>query len=236
MRARRAHGGLPLGVERGLDAVLDRVLALQRPVITGYVDRWRTRPGATPATVIRAIERRYQSAVSAIGAASGGVAAVPGVGTAAALATGLAEIGAFVEATALYTLSTAEVYGISTEDREVRRALVLAVLLGEAGMAAIEAEGVASAHWAPVLTHGVNRELIGRLNQSLMRHFGTRFGARQGALFLGRALPLGIGVGVGVAGNLALARAAIKSVRRAFGPAPVAFKPRPLGDGPGRAT
>lgn len=195
-------------------------------MITAYVDRWRTNPRATPAAVAHKLERRYMAAVSAIGAASGGVAAVPGVGTAAALATGLAEVAGFVEATALYTLATAEVHGIRTDDPEVRRALVLAVLLGEAGMAAIEAEGVAAAHWGPVLTHGVNRELIGRLNNTLMRHLGARFGVRQGALFLGRALPLGIGVGVGAAGNLALARGAIKSVRRAFGRPPAQFPVR----------
>jgi hypothetical protein len=225
MASIRARGKLPSGVERGLDAVLDRVLAIQQPVILAYVNRWRSVPGATPASVVAALERRYQAAVSAIGAASGGAAALPGVGTGAALATGLAEIAAFVEASALYTLATAEVYGISTHDPEVRRALVLAVLLGETGMAAIEAEGVATAHWAPVLTKGVNRELIGRVNKTMMRHFGARFGARQGALLLGRALPFGIGVGVGVAGNLALARAAIKSVRRAFGRPPVHFGP-----------
>ena len=119
----------PPGVERGLDAVLDRALALAAP---GDPRLRRSVASATrgrrPASAVRAIERRYQAAVSAIGAASGGAAAVPGVGTAAALATGLAEIAAFVEATALYTLATAEVYGISTDDPEVRRALVLAVL------------------------------------------------------------------------------------------------------------
>ena len=207
--------------------MLDRVLAIQRPVILAYVERCSRDLAATPRSVARTLELRYQAGVSAIGAASGGAAALPGVGTGAALATGLAEIAAFVEATALYTLATAEVHGISTHDPEVRRALVLAVLLGEAGMAAIEAEGVASAHWAPVLTKGVNRDLIGRVNSTLMRHFGARFGARQGALLLGRALPFGIGVGVGVAGNLALARAAIKSVRRAFGPPPAQFGRRP---------
>ena len=224
MRARRR--ALPPGVERGLDALLDRALAVQGPVITAYVDRYRSRPRANPASVARKLEHRYMAAVSAIGAASGGVAAVPGVGTAAALASGLAEVAGFVEATALYALATAEVHGIRTDDPEVRRALVLAVLLGETGMAALEAEGVAVAHWGPVLTHGVNRELIGRLNNTLMRHLGARFGVRQGALFLGRALPLGVGVGIGAAGNFALARGAIKSVRRAFGRPPDQFPTR----------
>jgi hypothetical protein len=72
----------------------------------------------------------------------------------------------------------------------------------------------------------VNRELIGRLNKSMMKHLGARFGVRQGALFLGRALPFGVGAGVGAIGNLALSRAAIKSVRRAFGHPPAEFHKR----------
>src|ERR1700722_14662624 len=136
MASIRARRSLPAGVERGLDSVLDRVLAIQRPVIVAYVERCRRDPATTPRSVVRTLELRYQAGVSAIGAAPGGAAAVPGVGTGAAIATGLAEIAAFVEATALYTLATAEVYGIATDDPEVRRALVLAVLLGEARMAA----------------------------------------------------------------------------------------------------
>jgi hypothetical protein len=54
----------------------------------------------------------------------------------------------------------------------------------------------------------------------------TRFGARQGALLFGRALPLGIGAGIGAVGNAALARVAITSARRAFGPPPREFPPR----------
>jgi hypothetical protein len=223
MASIRARRELPAGVERGLDAVLDRVLAIQRPVIVAYVDRWRGRPGSSPAGVLHSIEHRYQAAVTAIGGAAGGVAAVPGVGTAAAIASGVAEVAAFVEATALYALASAEVHGIDTNDIEVRRAIVLAVLLGEAGMAEIEAAGVAVAHWAPVLSRGVNRDLVSHVNTRLMKHFATRFGARQGALALGRALPFGVGAAIGAAGNLALARAAIKSVRRAFGRPPAHF-------------
>jgi hypothetical protein len=171
------------------------------------------------------LERRYQAAVTAVGGAAGGAAAVPGVGTAASVASAVAEIAAFVEATALYALATAEVYGISTEDPEVRRALVLAVLLGDAGMAEIEAAGVASRHWVPVLSRGVNRDLVSSVNGRLMTRFATHFGTRQGALVVGRALPFGVGAGIGAAGNLALSRAAIKSVRRAFGRPPDAFGP-----------
>jgi hypothetical protein len=216
---------LPAGVERGLDAALDRALAIQQNAIVSYVDRLRTRPGATPASVISGLERRYLTAVTAIGAASGGVAAVPGVGTAAALATGAAEIVAFVETSALFALSLAEVHSIRFDDPEVRRALVLAVLLGEAGAASIEAAGVIGSKWAPVLARGVNREGIARVNKTLMTHFATRFGARQGALALGRALPFGVGAGIGAVGNAALARATIRTTRRAFPRPPADFGP-----------
>jgi hypothetical protein len=54
----------------------------------------------------------------------------------------------------------------------------------------------------------------------------TRFGSRQGALLLGRALPLGIGAGIGAAGNAALARLSIRASRRIFGPPPSTFGPR----------
>src|SRR5204862_307416 len=53
-----------------------------------------------------------------------------------------------------------------------------------------------------------------------------RFGAKQGALLVGRALPLGLGAMIGAGGNAALARAAIATGRKAFGPAPAKFPPR----------
>jgi hypothetical protein len=217
---------LPPGVEKGLDAALDKALAVQQSAIISYVDRLRAKPGATPASVVRALERRYLTALTAIGAASGGVAAVPGVGTVAALASGVAEIAAFVEATAVFALGVSEVYGYRVEDPDARRALVLAVLLGEAGAASIEAAGVAGSKWGPVLAHGVNREAVTRVNKRLMKHFTVRFGAGQGALMFGRALPFGIGAGIGAAGNIALGRSAIKTVRQAFPRPPAHFGPR----------
>ena len=83
------------------------------------------------------LERRYLAAVVGTGAASGGAAALPGIGTAASVATGAAEIAAFVSTTALYVLALAEVYGVPTDDPQFRRALVLTVLLGELGEAAL---------------------------------------------------------------------------------------------------
>jgi hypothetical protein len=217
---------VPASMERALDAALDRAVGMQRGVVTSYGDRLRTRPGATPESVIRDLERRYLGLVTVIGAASGGVAAVPGVGTAASVGAGVAEVAAFVEATALFTLAVAEVHRLRFDDPDARRALILGVVLGDVGGTAIEAASIAGAQWAPLLSRSVNRESIGHLNQALLRRLVTRYGTRQGALVLGRALPFGIGAGIGAVGNAALGRASVRAARRAFGPAPATFGPR----------
>jgi hypothetical protein len=226
--AQRTRRAVPPGLEKALDAALDKALAVQRPVVLTYLDRMRRhRPERTPAQLVRMLERRYLGAVVSIGGASGAAAAVPGTGTVASLATGAAEVAGFVSASAMYVLALAELHGIPVSDPDVRRALVVAVLLGESGQAAVEvAAASTTAHWAELLSRPTARDKLGGLNTRLGRMLLTRFAARQGALTLGRALPLGIGAGIGAAGNAALARNAIGAARRAFGPPPAQFPPR----------
>jgi len=214
-------------VDAALDAALDRALAIQQPVVQGYLDRLRRQdPQLSPAELVRRLERRYLLGVSGIGGASGAAAAVPGTGTAASLASGAAEIGAFVGATALYVLALAEVYGLPVADPDVRRALVLSILVGEGGAAAVDGAGMRAPHWAQVLTRSTSGDRLAGLNGRLGRLLLRRVGARQGALLIGRALPMGVGAAVGAGGNAALARAAIATARRAFGPPPPVLPPR----------
>jgi hypothetical protein len=217
---------VPAGVERALDAALDKALAIQRPVVLAYLDRVRHKhPEMSPAQVVRQLERGYTAAVVGIGGASGAAAAVPGVGTAATIASGAAEITAFVSATAMYVLALAELHGIPVSDPEVRRALVVSVLVGEGGIAAIEGAAATEAHWAHVLTRATPHDKITVVNGYLSRLLLRRLGTRQGALLVGRALPLGIGAAIGAGGNAAIARAAVGAARKAFGPAPRRFPP-----------
>jgi len=230
---RRRRLPVPRPVERGLDAALDTALTIQRPVVLAYLDRVQRRhPGRTPADVVRQLERGYLTAVIGIGGASGAAAAVPGVGTAAALATGAAEITAFVTASAMFVLALAELHGLPVSDPEVRRALVLSVLVGEEGTVVALQNGAArTPRWAEVLARPAGpgkdgKERIGGINAHLAKLLLHRMGTRQGALLFGRALPLGIGAAVGAGGNAALARGAIAAARRAFGPPPDRFPPR----------
>ena len=63
------------------------------------------------------------------------------------------------------------------------------------------AAGVQAPHWAQVIGRTASRDKIAGINSRLAHLLVTRFGARQGALLVGRALPLGIGAGIGAAGN-----------------------------------
>jgi hypothetical protein len=218
---------VPAGVERALDLALDKALAIQRPAVQSYLNRVRRRhPDLTPAQLVRQLERRYVAAVAGIGGASGAAAAMPGVGTAATVASGAAEVTAFVSTSALYVLALAELHGVPVSDPEVRRALVVSVLVGEGGIAAVQGAAATDAHWAHVLARATPRDKIAALNSYLGRLLLRRLGTRQGALLAGRALPLGVGAAIGAGGNAALARGAIAAARRAFGPAPRRFPPR----------
>jgi hypothetical protein len=228
---------VPPAAERALDRALDRALAIQRPVVQAYLARLRrTSPGMTPAQTVRQLERRYLTTVVGIGGASGAAAAVPGVGTAATIASGAAEVTAFVSASTLFVLALAELYGIPMSDPEVRRALVLAVLVGESGVAAVEGAASVEGHWAQVLARSTSREKIAGVNGYLGRMLLRRLGTRQGALLVGRALPLGIGAAIGAGGNAALARSAISAARKAFGPPPKEFAPRVVDVAPARVA
>ncbi len=218
---------VPKVVEHSLDAALDRGLAIQRPVVVSYLARVRRRnPDAEPGEVVGQLERRYLAAVIGTGAASGGAAALPGVGTGTSLATGAAEIAAFISTTAMYVLALAEVYDVPVDDPQVRRALVLTVLLGDIGEAALAGGEIEAKHWARVLGRTASKDTTKALNSRLTHLLVTRFGARQGALVAGRALPFGIGAGVGAVGNAALGRSVVRAARRAFGAPPISFPRR----------
>jgi hypothetical protein len=215
-----------------LDAALDRALTIQRPVVLAYLDRVRRRPGLTPGEVVQQLERSYLAAAVAIGGASGAAAAAPGVGTAAAVAAGAAEITAFVSATAMYVLALAELHALPVSDPEVRRALVMSVLVGETGVPALAGAAGSEARWAMIIARSTPRDRITGLNAHLSRLLIRRVGPRQGILLFGRALPLGIGAAIGAGGNAALARTAIAVARKAFGPPPASFPPRVIDVGP----
>src|SRR6516165_5130250 len=131
-------GGRPKASTRALAQVIERSSRIQGPAAEAYVARLRrSHPAASPAEIVTKLEKRFVSVVTAGGAAVGAAATLPGIGTLAALSAAAGETAVFLEATALYVLALASVHGIPLVHRERRRALVLAVLVGEDSRTAV---------------------------------------------------------------------------------------------------
>lgn len=209
---------------------LDRVLAIQRPLVLAHIRSIRLRhPHATPAEIVRILERRYLAAVTTGGAAVGATAVVPGIGTGVTLALSGVETVGFVESTALFAQSVAEVHGIAVSNPDRARALVMTLMLGKEGVALVgqlagQASGrggTRSSYWGELVTKSLPRAAVGPLVDRLKSMFVRQFATRGGASFLGKALPFGVGAAIGGAGNHILGRRVLTTSHLAFGAAPV---------------
>ncbi|MFY1587845.1 hypothetical protein ACN267_25450 [Micromonospora sp. WMMD734] len=220
------------GGQRVLD-LLDKAITLQSPLVRKNIARARQRnPEATPAEVIRNLERMYVSALTGTGAAVGGAAAAPGVGTGVALALSGGEFLSSLQLSALFALSIAEVHGVPIDEVERRRTIVMGIMLGGSGSATITkmAERTGQ-HWGRLIVGQVPGETLRQINKVLGRHFITKYGTKQGIIVLGRVAPFGVGAVIGGGANAALAALAVRAARRAFGPPPTSW-PGDTGAGP----
>lgn len=208
---------------------VERALSIQQPAVDHHVARMRrSDPDGTPAEIIRSLEKQFLASVSAIGVASGGAAAAPGVGTVAGLALTGFEIGGVVEASALFALSVAEVHGVRVVDLERRRTLVMAILFGDSAATFVEkAAGKTGKYWGKSLVKAIPMSAINDINKKLGPRFITKWGTKQGILVLGREVPLGFGAGIGGVGNFLVGRGSVAAARRVFGPAPTEWPPPP---------
>jgi hypothetical protein len=210
----------------------DRLLSVQRPAVLAHLRSVRRqKPDASPDEVIHVLEQRYLAAVTTAGAAAGAAAVLPGVGTAASIAISGAETVGFLEASALFAQSMAELHGIAVEDPDRSSTLVMALMLGPSGANLVkqfagEANGTGpsrSAYWGEMVTQRLPKQLLGGLTDRIRRRFIQRFATRQGASVVLRAVPFGVGAVLGGGGNHLAGRKVVTSTRNAFGPAPATF-------------
>jgi hypothetical protein len=217
--------GRPKASARALAQVIERSSRVQGPAAQAYVARLRrAHPSAGPAEIAYKLEKRYLAALTASGAAVGSAATFPGVGTLAALSAGAGETVFFLEATALFVLATAEVYGIPLDHRERRRALVLAVLVGDDSKRAIGeliGPGRTNGGWLAEGMASLPMSTLARLNTRMLKYAVKRYAVKRGALLMGKMLPVGVGAAVGGVGNRIVGKKIVKNSRQAFGIPPV---------------
>ncbi|MFV2179235.1 hypothetical protein ACFHW2_36260 [Actinomadura sp. LOL_016] len=213
------------GREQRVLELLDKAINSQSVLVRKNITRARQRnPEATPAQVIRTLERMYVSTLTGTGAAVGGTAAAPGVGTGVALALSAGETISSLEMSVLFALSVAEVHGVPIDELERRRTIVMGIMLGGSGTTTISkvAERTGQ-HWGRQVVAKVPVETLRQINKILGKNFVTKYGTKQGIIVLGRVAPFGIGAVIGGGANAAMATLTVRAGRRAFGPPPTSW-------------
>lgn len=216
--------GRPKASTRALAQVIERSSHIQGPAAEAYVARLRrANPDASPAEIVAKLEKRFVSVVTASGAAVGGAATFPGIGTIAAISAAAGETAVFLEATALFVLALASVYGIPLDHRDRRRALVLAVLVGDNSKAAVSeliGSGRTGGGWVSESMASLPLPAISKLNTRMFKYFVKRFALKRGALMFGKLMPVGIGAIIGAVGNRMIGKKLVRNARSAFGTPP----------------
>lgn len=218
----------------GFQKAVQRAIRIQRPLVLANIRRLhRKNPDETPAQIADRLTDQYLLAVTGAGAAVGGTAIIPGLGTVAALGLSAAAVVGFMETTALYAQSIAELHGITTDDPQRAEALVMAVMLGDDGKKllrdfangqrggnALPGGAANAAGLSALMGIGGQGGMSELLFQQMKRKFMKKMLVRQGAGFLGRAVPFGVGAVIGGVGNRAMGKAVVKSAQTLFGPVP----------------
>lgn len=210
--------------------MLLKAVEVQRPLVLANLRRLRKRyPHATAYELSQRLERDFLNGVGTGGAAIGATAIIPGVGTVVALSISAAATLVFLEATALYAQSIAELHGLRLQDPESAQLTVMAIILGEEGQAMLtgltgHALGTGKTPmqaWGKTVSKSIPLTTVKGLVGPMQKMFLKKMAAKGSASIVGKALPFGIGAAVGGVGNYMMGKAVIASANRAFGPAPM---------------
>ncbi|SCX19144.1 hypothetical protein CJBVI_1373 [Corynebacterium jeikeium] len=220
-QARRAP--YPSGpIARRFFGAIDRTVSVQEPLIRSYVEKIEQKHGdATLQRRQEVLDTHFKNLATGSGAGTGGVAAVPGVGTLLSLAGIAAESALLIEVCALYALASAELNGIDISKEETRRAVVYLAISGatakELVQALAEDRTFSSLQAANRLrgTRKLRKTSSVELKQA--NNILGRFAFRQirksfgGAMFK-KVLPFGVGAYLGAKANRKIAERMVDNV------------------------
>lgn len=212
---------------------LTRAVTVQRPIVLANLRRLRkAHPTLTNRQLAMQLDKEFTRSMTGGGALIGATSAVPGVGTVTSLGLSAVATGSFLEMCALYAQSVAELSGISTEDPQRAKLLVMGIMLGEEGRrllgelsAQADGRGVGPigsiVPMSSVASSSAGAStMAGLVGQQLKKQFVRRFFIRRGTTMFARAIPFGIGAVIGGVGNRVLARQITASAHKTFGELP----------------
>lgn len=202
-------------------------MRVQRPLVISQLRRLTKKyPNDSPDELAQRLGDRYIRSLTTTGAAAGGLGAVPGIGTAASLGASFGAAIGFLELTALYAQSVAELAGLHTKNDKASQALVMTIMLGEDGrellkQAASAQPGTRFGTLGPAawIASGITG-LTERAFAAMTRRFTTALVRGETVRLLGRLVPFGLGAGIGGIANRNLARQVVVQTHETFGHLP----------------
>lgn len=211
--------------------------AVLRGVDTAVANRWDSATlraaqaeGNTPDAKVRFLTKKFRKELVAVGAATGAVAAAPGVGTAAAASALAADLGWFAMRATDLIMAIGAVHGHTESTTEERRAWVLSVLaFGDEAAIQFESLLTQFEQSSPESGQRLKNRIAGvagtdaatldalrRINSSLAGRVVAKFGSRRSVLAFGKLMPFGVGAAVGGSANYALVRAISSHANKFF--------------------
>jgi hypothetical protein len=179
---------------------IEEIVRRRSDALTHAVESERLlHPDASPADVAR-IFIYQRSKLSAIGGAVSALpGAFPGVGTAAEVGAGLADMVALVYSQVALVLAVAAAFDHDLGTHDARAADVRVVLALDAGAARFGKRGVELSDGQPIdpRDHALSEELNKELGAMVVK----RTARRRARPLLGREIPFGVGVAIGAGAN-----------------------------------
>lgn len=195
--------------------------AVDNAVESGW-GKAQVRAGTITGETIDARVKSYVKSVArelaTTGAAVGGTAAAPGVGTAVAVVASVVDIAYVTKRSCDMMLVIAALHGHEAATVEERKMWLLTVLaFGD----------TASATFAKIAAEagkGLGRKAVGaipaksllQINRVIGRTILTKYGTKRGAVALGRLLPFGFGAAIGGTANYVTTRTLARHTNKFF--------------------
>lgn len=148
---------------------------------------------------VAVVTTRIRRELGLAGAASGGTAAVPGVGLFTTTAAFAAELGWSTVRLTDLIMTIAVIHGHDRANFEERRMWVLSILAYRDGAAGVLAKLMAEFAESPGRSsvRRLSERSVQKINASIAQVVVRRYGTRAGVAAVGRAVPFGVGAALG---------------------------------------
>lgn len=174
---------------------------------------------------VDAVTAQIRRELGAAGAASGGTAAIPGVGLGTVAASFAVELGWSTMRLADLILTIAAIHGHDRADLDERRLWVLSILTYRDGAAGAVAKLAAELSDSPTKrgARQLKRRTIRQMNSTIGAGVIAKYGSRRVVAALGRAVPFGVGAVLGYGMNTRAVTMTAKHAHSFFTDFPIAM-------------